>query len=86
MGLGDLRQAVGADLAEFGQIGLQLGVRIVTAAERAVPDALTIAPALGSGDVPDVLVGTAQAQRCLWSKLFCHRASLLAGRNAIASR
>jgi len=63
MTVGHLRCAVRADFSEPGKIVLHEGLRVVAAAEGAVPDEPTVAPALRGCDVPDVLVGTLHAER-----------------------
>ena len=76
MTLCDLGGAIGADGAEsleFMEVGR---LRVVATAECAVSDEPTVAPPLGGGDVPDVLIGALHANRRLRAKLFCHRASL----------
>jgi hypothetical protein len=70
--LRDLCGAVGADLAESGEIVSGNRLRVVAAAEGPVSDEPAIGPALCRGDMPDVLIGTLHAERRLWAKLLCH--------------
>jgi hypothetical protein len=70
--LGHLGAAVRADFWEPGHIRALGRVWIVPAAEGAVADHMTIAPALRESDVPDVLAITAEAKRGFWYELFRH--------------
>lgn len=72
MALGDLGGAVGADLGQIGRIGVLGRIGVVAAAKGAMTDELIVAPALGGGDVPDVLVRTTQTKRRLGANLFWH--------------
>lgn len=76
MTLGYLRRTVRADFAEPDKVVLCEGLRVVAAAERAMPNELTVAPALRRCDVPDVLIGTFQTERWYRSKLLGHETSL----------
>jgi hypothetical protein len=76
MWLRDLCGAVRADFPDASKVVLLNGLRIVATAEGAVPDELTVSPALRGRDVPDVFIRTPQTKRWLGAMLFCHPASL----------
>lgn len=72
--LGNLRSAVGTDLGEARQRWSVVRLGVVAAAKGSVADGLAVARPHCCGDVPDVFVGAAQAERFLGLEFFRHRA------------
>jgi hypothetical protein len=82
----DLRAAVRADFNELREVASLHCLRIVAPAVGSMADQLTVAPALGGADMPDVLVVGSQAERRSGAQLLCHAGSLPASSAGSRSR